>query len=141
MLDDPGVAAVDLEQRGGAVLEQLQRVPLAVGERRLPDGPLHLPQHARIGDVVDVAVPQLRGGGKKDVRDMKTLLKCHSESKADVRQDCASLSYGRIISHDPSVAQQRLLTPKQAKRRPCWCYTEPSVLTKEEQISADEDGG
>lgn len=74
VLDDPGVAAVDLEQRGGAVLDQLQRVPLAVGERRVPDGPLHLPQHARIGDVMDVAVPQLRGGRKKHMRDTKTLL-------------------------------------------------------------------
>lgn len=79
VLDDPGVGAVDLEQRGGAVLEQLQRVPLAVGERRVPDGPLHLPQHARIGDVVEVAIPQLRGGTKNHVRGMKILLKSHSD--------------------------------------------------------------
>lgn len=79
VLDEPGVAAVDLEQHGGAILEQLQRVPLAVGERHVPDGPLHLPQHARIRDVVDVAIPQLGSGTKKHIRDMKTLVKSHSE--------------------------------------------------------------
>lgn len=89
VLDEPGVAAVDLEQRGGAVPEQPQRVPLAVGERRVPDGPLHLSQHARVGDVVDVTVPQLRGGGKKHIRNLKTLLKSHSESEhCDQRLIC-----------------------------------------------------
>lgn len=62
VLDEPGEAAVDLKQRGGAILDQLQRVPLAVREQRFPNGPLHLPQHAHIGNVVDVAVPQLRSG-------------------------------------------------------------------------------
>lgn len=62
MLDDPGVGAVHPEQGGGAVPDQLQRVPLAVGERSVADGPLHLPHRAGIGDVLDVAIPQLRGG-------------------------------------------------------------------------------
>lgn len=48
VLDHPGVASVDLDQGGGAVPDQPQRVPLAVGEQSVPHGPLHLPHHARI---------------------------------------------------------------------------------------------
>lgn len=65
VLDDPGVAPVHLEQGGGAVLDQPQRVPLAVGERSVPDRPLHLPHGSGVRDVVDVAVPELRGGGHR----------------------------------------------------------------------------
>lgn len=67
VLDEPGEAAVHLEHRGRAVPHQLERVPLAVGQHCVPDGAFHLPSHASVRDVEDVAVSQLvkeisRGG-------------------------------------------------------------------------------
>lgn len=41
----------------------------------------------------------------------------------------------------PPAQHGRLLGKKQAKRHPCWCYVEPSVLAKEQLISADHDTG
>lgn len=63
MLDEPGEAAVHLERRGRAVLHQLERVPLAVGQHCVPDGAFHFPSHTGVRDVEDVAVSQLKRRG------------------------------------------------------------------------------
>lgn len=62
VLDDPRQAAVQLDHGGGAVLNQLELVPLAVRQHGVSHGALHLPPETRVRDVVDVAVPQLQGG-------------------------------------------------------------------------------
>lgn len=67
MLDDPGVAVIHLENSGWAILDQLERVPLAVWQNYISHGPLHLPTNTCIWDIVDVAVPQLREGKEIDV--------------------------------------------------------------------------
>lgn len=67
VLDEPGEATIHLERSGRAVLHQLERVPLAIGQHCVPDSAFHLPSHAGVRDVEDVAVSQLvkeisRGG-------------------------------------------------------------------------------
>lgn len=71
MLDEPGVSAVHPQQRGRAVPDQLQRVPPAVGQGGVAHRPLHLPHRAGVRHVLDVAVPQLGGGGAETQKQHK----------------------------------------------------------------------
>ena len=71
VLDDPGVRSVHQQQRGRAVLQQLERVPLTVRQHGVAHRPLHLPPDACIRDIVDVPVPQL-GEEKADRLVMST---------------------------------------------------------------------